>query len=209
MSPTARSAPASNTSSPVGRTTRSFATAGSAAADSAMPSRPSPPCTTACSPHDPRGRKHASGCVITAFSPLGRVCRPGGGRRKVTELGAGLRPALLALVEPDERVDPMPTFNQVPPGPWPDRVKTGEPTGPQFRVQGMTSLLQAFGAAAARRPARGAAAAAGAASGPARRPVRGKGVHTTLKGTSDGTATFQSAGLRARRDEFRSDAGRP
>jgi hypothetical protein len=38
---------------------------------------------------------------------LGRVRRPGGGRKKVTELDAGLRPALLALVEPDERGDPM------------------------------------------------------------------------------------------------------
>jgi hypothetical protein len=40
-------------------------------------------------------------------APLGRVRRSGGGRKKVTELDAGLRPALLALVEPDERGDPM------------------------------------------------------------------------------------------------------
>ncbi|WP_239109718.1 ISAzo13 family transposase [Streptomyces coelicoflavus] len=40
-------------------------------------------------------------------APLGRVRRPGGGRKKTTELDAGLRPALLALVEPDERGDPM------------------------------------------------------------------------------------------------------
>ncbi|MFH9734358.1 ISAzo13 family transposase [Streptomyces sp. NPDC017260] len=40
-------------------------------------------------------------------TPLGRVRRPGGGRKKATELDAGLRPALLALVEPDERGDPM------------------------------------------------------------------------------------------------------
>ncbi|RSO10023.1 ISAzo13 family transposase [Streptomyces sp. WAC 05379] len=40
-------------------------------------------------------------------APLGRVRRPGGGRKKATELDAGLRPALLALVEPDERGDPM------------------------------------------------------------------------------------------------------
>lgn len=39
--------------------------------------------------------------------PLGRVRRPGGGRKRVTELNPGLRPALLALVEPDERGDPM------------------------------------------------------------------------------------------------------
>jgi transposase len=39
--------------------------------------------------------------------PLGRVRRPGGGRKRVVELDPGLRPALLALVEPDERGDPM------------------------------------------------------------------------------------------------------
>ena len=39
--------------------------------------------------------------------PLGRVRRPGGGRKKATELDVGLPPALLALVEPDERGDPM------------------------------------------------------------------------------------------------------
>ena len=39
--------------------------------------------------------------------PLGRVRRPGGGRRRVADLDPGLRSALLALVEPDERGDPM------------------------------------------------------------------------------------------------------
>ncbi|MEU3243961.1 MULTISPECIES: ISAzo13 family transposase [unclassified Streptomyces] len=39
--------------------------------------------------------------------PLGRIRRTGGGRKKASELDAGLRPALLALVEPDERGDPM------------------------------------------------------------------------------------------------------
>ncbi|GID30280.1 DDE superfamily endonuclease [Paractinoplanes brasiliensis] len=39
--------------------------------------------------------------------PLGRVRRPGGGRKRAAELDPGLRPALLALVEPDERGDPM------------------------------------------------------------------------------------------------------
>lgn len=39
--------------------------------------------------------------------PLGRVRRPGGGRKRVSDLNPGLRPALLALVEPDERGDPM------------------------------------------------------------------------------------------------------
>jgi hypothetical protein len=37
----------------------------------------------------------------------GRVRRPGGGRQRAADLDPGLRPALLALVEPDERGDPM------------------------------------------------------------------------------------------------------
>ncbi|MFI5845408.1 ISAzo13 family transposase, partial [Catenuloplanes sp. NPDC051500] len=37
----------------------------------------------------------------------GRVRRPGGGRKKLADVDSGLRPALLALVEPDERGDPM------------------------------------------------------------------------------------------------------
>ena len=39
--------------------------------------------------------------------PLGRVRREGGGRKRLADLDLGLRPALLALVEPDERGDPM------------------------------------------------------------------------------------------------------
>jgi transposase len=39
--------------------------------------------------------------------PLGRVRRPGGGRERATEVDPGLRPALLALVEPAERGDPV------------------------------------------------------------------------------------------------------
>jgi transposase len=39
--------------------------------------------------------------------PLGRVRRPGGGRRRLADLDPGLRPALLAMVEPDVRGDPM------------------------------------------------------------------------------------------------------
>jgi transposase len=39
--------------------------------------------------------------------PLGRVRRPGGGRKRAADLDPGLVPALLALVEPDERGDPM------------------------------------------------------------------------------------------------------
>src|SRR4051812_46331571 len=40
-------------------------------------------------------------------APLGRVRRRGGGRKKVADVDSGLRPALLALVEPDMRGDPM------------------------------------------------------------------------------------------------------
>ena len=39
--------------------------------------------------------------------PLGRVRRPGGGRKRVVDLDPELRTALLALVEPDMRGDPM------------------------------------------------------------------------------------------------------
>jgi transposase len=39
--------------------------------------------------------------------PLGRARRPGGGRKRAAELDPELRPALLALVEPQERGDPM------------------------------------------------------------------------------------------------------
>jgi hypothetical protein len=37
----------------------------------------------------------------------GRVRRPGGGRKTADELDAGLLPALFALVERDERGDPV------------------------------------------------------------------------------------------------------
>jgi hypothetical protein len=39
--------------------------------------------------------------------PLGRTRRAGAGRKRLSDLDPGLRPALLALVEPDERGDPM------------------------------------------------------------------------------------------------------
>jgi transposase len=39
--------------------------------------------------------------------PLGRARRPGGGRKRAANLDPGLLPALLALVEPEERGDPM------------------------------------------------------------------------------------------------------
>lgn len=45
--------------------------------------------------------------VDAGGGPLGRVRRVGGGRRKLADADPGLRPALLALVEPDVRGDPM------------------------------------------------------------------------------------------------------
>jgi hypothetical protein len=39
--------------------------------------------------------------------PLGRARRPGGGRKRAADLDPGLLPALLALVEPQERGDPI------------------------------------------------------------------------------------------------------
>jgi hypothetical protein len=39
--------------------------------------------------------------------PLGRARRPGGGRKRAADADPGLRPALLALVEPEARGDPM------------------------------------------------------------------------------------------------------
>jgi transposase len=39
--------------------------------------------------------------------PLGRARRAGGGRKRAADADPGLRPALLALVEPDERGDPV------------------------------------------------------------------------------------------------------
>ena len=45
--------------------------------------------------------------VDSGAGPLGRARRPGGGRKRAAVLDPGLRPALLALVEPEERGDPM------------------------------------------------------------------------------------------------------
>jgi hypothetical protein len=43
-----------------------------------------------------------------AAAAPGRVRRPGGGRKRSADLDPGLVPALLALVEPEERGDPVP-----------------------------------------------------------------------------------------------------
>jgi transposase len=48
-----------------------------------------------------------AGELEAGAEPLGRARRPGGGRKRAAELDPGLRPALLALVEPEERGDPM------------------------------------------------------------------------------------------------------
>lgn len=40
-------------------------------------------------------------------APLGRIRRPGGGRKRVVDLNPAVRDALLTLVEPDVRRDPM------------------------------------------------------------------------------------------------------
>ena len=51
-----------------------------------------------------RGRRDLAGGEQLA---TGRIRRPGGGRKPLTETDPGLLPALLALVEPTERGDPM------------------------------------------------------------------------------------------------------
>jgi len=48
-----------------------------------------------------------AGELDAGAEPLGRARRPGGGRKRAADLDPGLRSALLALVEPDERGDPM------------------------------------------------------------------------------------------------------
>jgi transposase len=48
-----------------------------------------------------------AGELESGAEPLGRARRPGGGRKQAADLDPGLRPALLALVEPEERGDPM------------------------------------------------------------------------------------------------------
>jgi hypothetical protein len=46
------------------------------------------------------------GELDSGAEPLGRARRPGGGRKRAAEVDPGLVPALLALVEPEERGDP-------------------------------------------------------------------------------------------------------
>jgi hypothetical protein len=48
-----------------------------------------------------------AGELDSGAEPLGRARRPGGGRKRAADLDPGLRPALPALVEPQERGDPM------------------------------------------------------------------------------------------------------
>ena len=48
-----------------------------------------------------------AGELEAGAEPLGRARRPGGGRKRAADADPGLRPALLALVEPEERGDPM------------------------------------------------------------------------------------------------------
>src|SRR5260370_41385521 len=44
--------------------------------------------------------------LASGAAPLGRARRPGGGARRARDKDPGLVPALLALVEPEERGDP-------------------------------------------------------------------------------------------------------
>jgi transposase len=48
-----------------------------------------------------------AGELEAGVEPLGRAWRPGGGRKRAADLDPGLVPALRALVEPQERGDPM------------------------------------------------------------------------------------------------------
>src|SRR5882672_4416800 len=48
-----------------------------------------------------------AGELEAGAAPLGRARRRGGGRKRAADVDPGLRPALLALVEPAERGDPM------------------------------------------------------------------------------------------------------
>ena len=76
--------------------------------------------------------------------PLGRARRPGGGRKRLADVDPGLRPALLALVEPDERGDPMSPLR------WTTKLTrnlAGELTGQGHRISADTvgDLLRDLG----------------------------------------------------------------
>jgi Rhodopirellula transposase DDE domain len=76
--------------------------------------------------------------------PLGRARRPGGGRKPLAQADPGLVPALLALVEPEERGDPMSPLR------WTvksTRALAGELTAAGHRVSADTvhKLLRAEG----------------------------------------------------------------
>jgi hypothetical protein len=77
-------------------------------------------------------------------APLGRTRRPGGGRKRAVDLDPGLRPALLALVEPDERGDPMSPLRWTTTGTGLSvhaQLDTGEyPTGIQINDAQMAAL---------------------------------------------------------------------
>src|SRR5260370_34180439 len=67
--------------------------------------------------------------------PLGRARRPGGGRKRVADVDPGLRPALLALVDPGTRGDPISPVR------WTTkstRKMAEEPTRPGHRVSADT-----------------------------------------------------------------------
>lgn len=61
-------------------------------------------------------------------TPLGRTRLPGGGRRRLSAVDAGLLPSWLALVEPDERGDPMSPLR------W--TAKSTRPLAAAMRAQG-------------------------------------------------------------------------
>ena len=112
--------------------------------------------------------------------PLGRARRPGGGRKRAADLDPGLVPALLALVEPEERGDPMSPLR------WTTkstRNLAGELTRQGHKVGADTvgDLLRARGSACRATP----------------RPSRGSGTRTGTP--SSGTSTSRSRPTRTPR----------
>jgi len=76
--------------------------------------------------------------------PLGRARRPGGGRKRAADLDPGLVPALLALVEPEERGDPASPLRRTAKS---TRALAGELTvrGHQVSADTVGELLRAEG----------------------------------------------------------------